>query len=71
MKGWGFTFLLVGVLSFVLPYFGMAMMLTAIFAPYDIHAAIGFIVLGAALIVAGFVRDQKRGSPPPSPPPAA
>jgi hypothetical protein len=71
MKGWGFTFLLVGVLSFVLPYFNMAMLLTAVFAPYDVHAAVGFVVLGIVLIVAGFVRDQKRESPRPPPPPAA
>ena len=70
MKGWGFTFLLVGVLSFVLPNFGMAMLLTAVFAPYDLHAAIGFIALGVILIIAGFVRDQKRQSPPPPTPPA-
>ena len=58
MKGWGITSLLIGIGAFILPMFGIQFILVSVFGEYELLAAIGYIVVGIGLLVAGLVTES-------------
>lgn len=59
MRGVGIMLLLIGAGSFVLPRMGIQFKLISLFGAYQTHAAIGFLAVGAVLLLLGLKGGKK------------
>ena len=59
MRGAGVLLMIMGAGSFVLPKMGIQFKLISVFGQYQMHAAIGFLVVGA-LLFAMSLRGGKK-----------
>jgi len=60
MKSWGVILALVGASQFVLPRLGMQHVVFRIFHPYEIHAAVGLIVVGLVMVGLSFRKKPAK-----------
>jgi hypothetical protein len=60
MRSWGFTLLIVGVGSFILPAFGIQFILVDIFGPLGPVVAVIAAIVGVGLIWAGSKRQEEE-----------
>lgn len=58
MKGLGAFLLILGIGSFILPFFGLQFQLLNLFGDYQLIASIAAIVIGVVLIVLDLVKNK-------------
>jgi hypothetical protein len=59
VKSWGIWLLILGIGSFILPFFGIQFVLLKIFGDAQVIVAIGMVIAGVVLLVMSS-RDQKK-----------
>ena len=67
MRGWGFTFLIIGVLAYVLSSRGIYFLVLHLFGTWYNEAAITMAVIGLIMIIASYAMQPRAPRPPESP----
>jgi hypothetical protein len=61
MRSWGVTFIIIGVGAFLLPKLGVQFVLISICHPYETHAALGAVAVGAVMALLGKPESPLKG----------
>ena len=60
MRSWGVVLAIIGASQFVLPRMGYEHVIFRLFSPYELYAAVGFIVAGVAMVGMSFRKKPKK-----------
>ena len=60
MRSWGVILAIIGASQFVLPKLGMQHVIFRAFHPYEIHAAVGLIVVGLVMVGLSFRKKPEQ-----------
>lgn len=61
MRGWGISFLIMGIIGAVAPRFGMVLLPFNFFGEYYYHSAIGCSIIGLVMIGVSFGMRPRGG----------
>jgi len=62
MRRWGFTLVIIGVLGFIYPLFGMRLRILSFLDKHQMYIASGIIlIIGVVLAVLSFLTEKKAG----------